>query len=110
MLLTKPISSMLKIVALMLCIFSVQAKSNAIIVYTISTCPHCQEAKEYLDSKGIQYVDYEIDTSMSARKKFEALHGKYVPLFFIGNQRIEGFKENALNNALRSQGLLNSND
>ncbi len=86
--------------------FQAFAAENIVIIYSTSWCGHCKQAKNYLDSKNIEYTNYDIGTSDIARKKFNALNGRGVPLIYVGNERIEGFHKEALENSLKAHGLL----
>ncbi|MBF0409752.1 MAG: glutaredoxin family protein [Candidatus Riflebacteria bacterium] len=44
-------------------------------VYSVTWCPHCVRAKNYLDQLGIRYVDYDVDRDEEAWKKALALTG-----------------------------------
>ena len=68
--------------------------SNHVVVYALSTCPHCIEAKELLAAKGADDKIVDVD-QMSAgdRKKaiesLEVLTGETgVPAIWIGGQNI----------------------
>lgn len=57
-----------------------------IVLYSVSWCPHCREAKEYLKSRGIPFINLDVELDDSAMDK---LVNKYkmqsVPLIVIGN-------------------------
>jgi len=80
-----------------------------VVIYTLSTCPHCREAKEYLIKNKIPFINREVDSDdeqMAALMKIydsmgvpEAKRG--VPLFVIGNTiKLQGFNSEKLQNAL----------
>jgi len=85
-------------------------KASQVVIYTMSTCPHCREAKEYLTSHNIAFINREVDTD---DQHLATLMGIYdsmgvpeqkrgVPLFVIGNKiRIQGFNKDKLQNALK---------
>ena len=81
-----------------------------VVIYTLSTCPHCMEAKEYLNSNKIPFVNREVDTDdehmETLMKIYESMgvpeQKRGVPLFVIGNRiRIQGFDKDKLQNALK---------
>lgn len=85
-------------------------KTPLVVIYTLSTCSHCQEAKEYLDDNKIPFVNREVDTNdenMSALMKIYDSIGvpeekRGVPFFVIGNRiNIQGFTVEKLQNALK---------
>ncbi|MDD2318482.1 MAG: glutaredoxin domain-containing protein, partial [Geobacteraceae bacterium] len=74
-----------------------------IVIYTVSWCPHCKEAKEYLSGRKIPFINLDVEEDESAR---EVLLNKYqatsVPLIVIGNDKVilKGFKRESLEKAL----------
>ncbi len=61
-------------------------------IYTWSTCPFCRRAKELLDSKGVDYTEYDITGNDDERAKMVKRTGgpKSVPQIFIDDQHIGG--------------------
>ena len=57
-----------------------------IVIYSVSWCSHCQEAKEYLQSKNIRFENRDVETDSNA---MEILNNKYqtssVPVVVIGD-------------------------
>ena len=45
----------------------------ALVIYTKPGCPYCQEAREYYDSKGIPFLDYDAQNDRARRKEMLAL-------------------------------------
>jgi glutaredoxin 3 len=75
-----------------------------IVLYTVSWCPHCKEAKEYLSSRNIPYTNRDVEESDSAREIFtEKYHATSVPLIVIGNDEaiLKGFNRETLEKTLR---------
>lgn len=63
-------------------------------VYTIPTCAYCHALMDWLESKGIEYV--EVDAT-----KYDDI--KTVPMTEIGDERIVGFDRPAIKRALKKQ-------
>ena len=62
-------------------------------IYTWRTCPFCRRAKQLLNQKGVDYIEYEIDGDENARDAMVARgnNGKRsVPQIFINDQHIGG--------------------
>jgi glutaredoxin len=81
-----------------------------VVIYTLSTCPHCMEAKEYLTANKIPFINREVDLDaehMDALMKIYDSMGvpeqkRGVPFFVIGNRiRIQGFNREKLQDALK---------
>lgn len=81
-----------------------------VVIYTMSTCPHCKEAKEYLNANKIPFINHEVDTDddqlAALMKIYDSMEvpeqKRGVPLFVIGNRvNIQGFNIEKLQNALK---------
>lgn len=87
-----------------------EEKIPLVIIYTLSTCPHCMEAKEYLKSNNIPFINREVDTDDEQLATLMSIYDSMgipeekrgVPLLVIGNRiRIQGFNKDKLQNALK---------
>jgi len=85
-------------------------KAPQVVIYTMSTCPHCREAKEYLTSNKIAFINREVDSDdqnlIALMSIYDSMgvpeQKRGVPLFVIGNRiRIQGFNKVKLQNALK---------
>ena len=76
-----------------------------IVVYTKSGCPNCVTAKRLLDSKGIGYTAYDIETDIGYKKMLGQVEAQYrqMPQIFIEGQRVGGLA--GLQAALKELGL-----
>lgn len=72
-----------------------------IVVYATRTCPWCSRTRELLIASGALFREYLIDESGDAQRAFSALDGEVVPLIFVGERRITGFREPAIRQALQ---------
>ena len=87
-----------------------EVKTPLVVIYTLSTCPHCKEAKEYLEQNNIPFIDREIDTNeehmATVMKIYDSMgvpdQKRGVPLIVIDNRiRIQGFNKQKLQDALK---------
>ena len=63
-----------------------------IVVYVTPWCPHCNNAKRWLDESGYDYVEYNVEADARARKELLQINGRgSVPTFKIGDETIVGF-------------------
>ncbi|NLW23491.1 MAG: glutaredoxin family protein [Tissierellia bacterium] len=62
-----------------------------VVVYTSNTCPYCVTAKEYLQEKGISFVEKNIQTDKEARKELMAMGHMGVPVIVIDGEEVVGF-------------------
>ena len=82
----------------------------SIVIYTLSTCPHCRDAKEYMKGNHIPFTNREVDTDDTAMaelmKVYDAMgvpeEKRGVPLFIIGGKiKLEGFNKERFETALK---------
>jgi len=73
-----------------------------VVLYTTSWCPYCRRARDYLRSRGIDFVEYDIekDREAAARKKQLDNRGG-VPFAIINGRSISGFSASAYERALQ---------
>lgn len=64
-------------------------------IYTWKSCPYCLRAKDLLNKKGVEFIEYSVDGDEEARTKMaERANGRRsVPQIFINNQHIGGCEE-----------------
>jgi glutaredoxin len=84
--------------------------SPAVVIYTLSTCPHCAEAKAYLTKEGIPFTNREVDTDDEHMAELVEIYDdmkvpdekRGVPLFIIGGKtRLQGFDREKIKAALK---------
>lgn len=71
-----------------------------VIVYTSNTCPHCTTAKQYLQEKGVEYTEKNIQTDAEARKELIQKGYMGVPVIIVDNEEIQGFDKQRLDEIL----------
>ncbi len=70
-------------------------------VYSTPTCPWCRKAKEYLQSKGINYEEYNVAEQRDKLQEMVDLSGQRgVPVLKIGDEVIIGFNQPKIDKAL----------
>lgn len=63
-----------------------------VIVYSTPTCPWCQVAKRYLESKGIAYRDVDVSSDYQAALEMVRKTGQQgVPVIEIDGEFVIGF-------------------
>jgi len=61
-----------------------------VVLYTLTKCPHCETAKNYLDKQNIAYRLCNVQTP-AGKKEFAKLGLRGVPVLKIGDQILKGF-------------------
>lgn len=69
-------------------------------VYSSNTCPHCVTAKNYLNEKGIEFEERNVQTDPEARKELMAMGHMGVPVLVIGGEEIVGFDKDKIDELL----------
>jgi glutaredoxin len=77
-------------------------KKADVVLYTTSWCPYCQKARDYLRSRGIDFIEYDVENDKEAaiRKKHLDNRGG-VPFAIINGRPIRGFSASAYEKALQ---------
>ncbi|MCR4302213.1 MAG: glutaredoxin family protein [Sulfuricaulis sp.] len=73
-------------------------------ILSTTWCGVCKKAKNYLAAKGIYFSEYDVETSDIGRQEYKRLVGKGVPIILVGNQRMDGFTANKLEEMLKNVG------
>lgn len=70
-------------------------------IYTTSSCPWCAVAKNYFNSKGIQYTEYNVQEDHEKAMEMVKKSGQRgVPVIDIDNRIIVGFDQEAIDELL----------
>ena len=64
---------------------------NDVVMYSTSWCGYCKKARRYFKSKGIKYVEHDIERSRLAKRAYNRLGGNGVPLIVVGENKMSGF-------------------
>lgn len=73
---------------------------SGVILYTTSWCGACKKTKDFLDRRGIAYVEYDIEWSAEGRRQFEAFGGRGVPLVVINGTQVIGYNPDKMKRLL----------
>jgi len=73
---------------------------KGVVIYTSSTCGYCKQAKAWLRQKKVLFTERNITTSRSARREYDKLGARGVPVILVGKQRLNGFSASRLQAAL----------
>ncbi len=71
-----------------------------VIVFSSNTCPYCTLAKNYLDEKGVAYIEKNVQTDKDARAELMGMGHMGVPVLVIDGEEIVGFDKDRLETIL----------
>ena len=81
---------------------SEQTRAQArVVLYATDWCGYCKQTKRFLDSKGIPFQAFDIEKDAEARKAYEALGGRGIPLIDVNGTLIRGFDPDEILAALK---------
>lgn len=67
------------------------AESQRVTMYATSWCGYCRKARNYFRQNGISYIEYDIEKDERAKRMYDLLGGKGVPVILVGKKRMNGF-------------------
>ncbi len=77
-------------------------KKTEVVLYTTSWCPYCRKARDYLRSRGIDFIEYDIEKDKEAASRKKQLDNRGgVPFAIINGRSISGFSASAYDRALQ---------
>lgn len=81
-------------------------KYPLIVAYTVSWCPHCRAAKEYLVRNNIPFINKDVEKDPKAMEQLtDTYHSQGVPVIVIGTGKdevvLEGFSPELFEAALK---------
>jgi glutaredoxin 3 len=72
-----------------------------VTIYSTPTCHYCLMLKEFLDSKGVKYENFDVSSNLEKRKEMMDKSGQMgVPVVFVEEEMIVGFNEDKLTELL----------
>ncbi len=71
--------------------------SSQVELYSTDWCKYCDKAKAYFNKNNIAYTEYNIEKNDEARRRYQKLGAKGVPVIIIGNRRMNGFSVSGFN-------------
>ncbi len=65
---------------------------TSIRIFSQPTCPACNELKDYLKKKGVDFVDMDVTSNREALDEMIKVHKvRVTPLLLVGDKKIIGF-------------------
>ena len=72
---------------------NIPGRQQPIVMYSAEWCGVCKKAKKYFNARRMPYTELDIDKNKQARREFQVLGGKGVPLILVGDYRMAGFDQ-----------------
>lgn len=70
-------------------------------VYSIPDCPWCKKAKAYLNTKGIDYIDINVEKDIDGRKELLKISKEQnIPTININDNIVVGFDKDKIDEYL----------
>lgn len=67
------------------------AGHREVILYATSWCGYCAKTRVFLGERGIAYTEMDIEKSADARRAYDALGGRGVPVLKVNDTVIHGY-------------------
>ncbi|MEO8005212.1 MAG: glutaredoxin family protein [Betaproteobacteria bacterium] len=81
------------------------AAAAKVKVYGATWCGYCKRAKAYLQARRTPFEDIDVERSAQGQSEFLALGGRGVPVILVGDQRMDGYRQETLEGMLKHAGL-----
>ncbi|MDH3380190.1 MAG: DUF4124 domain-containing protein [Gammaproteobacteria bacterium] len=65
--------------------------SDKVVMYGTDWCPYCDKAKKYFATNDIPFVEYDIKKDSTAKREYDRLGGRGVPVILVGDKSMNGF-------------------
>lgn len=67
---------------------------HKVIIYSAEYCPYCQRAKQFFESRHIDYTELRTDENAEIRAEMEARSGRRtIPQIFINETHVGGYDD-----------------
>lgn len=80
-------------------------RTPRITLYSTRQCPHCRQARQYLQQRGLPFQELDVQSNARAQKALQRLGARAVPVILIGDARVDGFDRARLDRLLVKAGV-----
>ncbi len=77
-----------------------------VVLLSASWCGYCRKLRADLKQWGVQYREYDVESSEAGVHAFAQLRGGGVPILLVGEQRFDGYVPNQIHASLREAGIV----
>lgn len=64
-----------------------------VVMYSTTWCGYCKKARRYFESHAIPFTEYDVERDAAARRAYQKLGARGVPVILVGKRRMNGFNE-----------------
>ncbi|MCQ9423756.1 glutaredoxin family protein [Pseudomonas sp. LJDD11] len=72
-----------------------------VVMYSTPWCGYCNQARRFLDSQGIAFKEYDIESSAEGRAAYQALGGRGIPMLDVNGTLLRDFAPEQIQKALK---------
>ena len=62
-----------------------------VVMYSTHWCGYCKKARKYFKRNKIPYTEYDIEKNNKARKRYNKMGARGVPVIIVGKKQMNGF-------------------
>lgn len=77
------------------------AVNSRVTMYSTSWCGYCKKARLYFRANRIAFTELDIEKNHQAKRQYDRLGGRGVPLILVGERRMSGFSIAGFNKIYR---------
>ena len=78
--------------------------AEPVVMYSASWCGYCRKARNYFNTHGVSFNEYDIETSAKGQHDYQQLGARGVPVILVGSQRLNGFSPAAFESIYKPSG------
>ena len=73
-----------------------------VFVYSMPSCPYCNQAKTYFKEQGIEFSEFDVSTDQARANEMYQISGQdSVPMMVINGRIVVGFEPKLIDDALK---------
>lgn len=74
--------------------------SNEVVLYATDWCGYCRKTRDFFKENNITYTEYDIEKSAEAKKNYDQLKGRGIPVVVINGKVIDGYNPTVMEKLL----------
>lgn len=82
---------------------------SPVVLLSASWCGYCKRARNDFRAWGVQFREFDVETSEAGRRAYALIGARFVPILLIGDRQIRGYSSAAVRAALADAGELPRN-